>query len=101
MLDDRVMAGRDIVATQCRCFAPEIAELDLFVAHHAWIRRSAGLVLAREIIDTESLELIGFVNDLMRNAQRERNGTRISHRLRPPIFVLSAHNAILWPHFRS
>ena len=38
MLDDRIMASRDIIAVERLGFAPEIAELEFFIAHHAGIR---------------------------------------------------------------
>src|SRR5207247_1830562 len=99
--DDRIMTGGNIIAAQCCCFPPEIAELELFVAHHAWIRCSAGLVLAGEIINHQSLELICLVDHVMRNAQGMCNGTRVSHRLRTTAFVLGARDAILRPYFHG
>ena len=68
MFDDRVMAGRDVIAPERLRFAPKVAELQFLVAHHTRIRRPARLILAREIIDHRSLELIGFVDYVMRNA---------------------------------
>src|ERR1043166_10244269 len=34
MLNDRVMAGGDIIAAECLCLLPEITELEFLVAHH-------------------------------------------------------------------
>ncbi len=68
MLDDRVMPGRDVGAAERLGFVPKIPELQLLVAHDARIRRPAGLVLARKIIDHQPLELIGLVHHVMRNA---------------------------------
>src|SRR5581483_7131536 len=69
MFNDCVMPRCNVVATQGRCFAPKIAELELFVAHHTWIRRPAGLVFAGEIINDQSFELVGFIDDVMRNTE--------------------------------
>jgi len=68
MLDDRIMASRDVVAAQRLGFTPQIAELQFLIAHHAWIWRAPGLILAGEIIDHCLLELIGFIDDVMWNA---------------------------------
>ena len=68
MLNDRVMPSRDVVAAQRFGFAPKIAKLEFLVAHHTWIGRPAGLVLAREIIDNEPFELVGLINNVMRDA---------------------------------
>jgi len=68
MFDDRVMPRRDIIAVQSDRFAPEISELELFIADHAWIWRPPSLILTREIIDHESFKLIRFIDHVMRNA---------------------------------
>ena len=68
MLDDGIMASRDVIAAQRLGFTPEIAELEFLIAHHAWIWRAPGLILAGEISNHRLLELIGFVDDVMRNA---------------------------------
>jgi hypothetical protein len=69
MFNDRVMTRRDVIAAQCRCFAPQITELELLVAHNTRIWRSAGLIFAREIINDQPLELVGLINDVMWNSQ--------------------------------
>ena len=68
MLDDRVMPGGDVIAAERLGFLPKIAELQLLVAHHARIRSAAGLVFAGKIIYHEPLELVGFVDHVMRKA---------------------------------
>ena len=68
MFDDGVVAGGDIITAERFCFVPEIAELQFLVAHHAWIRRAAGLIFAGKVIDHEALELVGFIHHVMRNA---------------------------------
>ena len=68
MLDDCVVTGRDEVAAERLRFLPQIPELQLLIAHHARIRRAAGLVFAREIIDHDALELVRLVHHVMWNA---------------------------------
>ena len=68
MFDNRVMPGRDVIATEGLSFAPQVPELQLLVAHHARVWGPAGLVFTRKIIDHEALELVGFVHDVMGKA---------------------------------
>ena len=68
MFDDRVVSGRDVIAAERFGFAPKIAELQFLIAHHTRIWRAAGLILAREIIDDRALELICFIDNVVRNA---------------------------------
>src|SRR5215470_20378749 len=98
MLNDRIMACSDVIAAEYPGLVPEIAELKLFVAHHARVRRPAGLVFAGEIINHDTLELIGLVNHVMRNAERMRYAARVGDRLRSAAFVLRSRDAILRPH---
>ncbi len=97
MLNDRIMTRSDVIAAECPGFAPEIAELKFFVAHHARVRRPAGLVFAGEIINHDALELVGLVHNVMRNAKRMRYAARVGDRLRPAAFVLRSRDAILRP----
>ena len=90
MLDNRIMTRRDVIAAERCRFTPEIAELEFFVAHHAWVRRPTGLVFAGEIINHDTLELVSLVNHVMRNAERMRYAAGIGDRLRPAAFVLRA-----------
>ena len=84
------MTRRDVVAAERLRLTPEISELKFFIAHDAWVRRPPGLIFAGEIIDHETLELIGLVNNIMRNAERVRHAPCIGDRLRPAAFVLRA-----------
>ena len=68
MLDDGVMAGRNVIAAKRFSFAPEIAELEFLVAHDAGIRRPTRLIFSREIIDHRALKLVGFIDHVMGNA---------------------------------
>src|SRR6266436_5375083 len=91
------MTRRDVIAAERPGFTPQIAELEFFVAHHARVRRPAGLVFAGKIINHDALELIGLVNDVMWNAERMRHAARIGDRLRSAAFVLRARDTILRP----
>src|SRR5438552_11257031 len=101
MLDNRVMTRGDVIAAERFGLTPEIAELEFLVAHHAWIRRSTGLVLAGEIINHEPLELVGFIDNVMRNAEGIRHAARISDCLRAATFVLCTRDAVLRPDFHG
>ena len=98
VFDDRVMAGRDVIAAERLRLLPEIAELQFLVAHHAWVRGSPSLVCWK-IIDHQPLKLIGFINHVMRNTEHVRHVARVSHGLRPATFVFRARNAVLRPDF--
>ena len=91
----------NVVAPQGGGFAPKIAEFELLVAHHTRVWRAPGLVFAGEIINDQPLELVGFVNDVMRNTQRMCHTARIGHSLRTAAFVFRARDAILRPNFHG
>src|SRR6476619_8609875 len=97
MFNDRVMTCCNIIAAERCRLTPKIAELEFFIAHHARVRRPTGLVLAGEVINHDALELIGFINNVMRNTERMRYAARISDRLRSAAFVLRSGDAVLWP----
>src|SRR5438093_11423517 len=58
MFNNSVVAGRDVIAAERFGLTPKIAKFEFLVAHHARIRRAAGLILAREIINDRALELV-------------------------------------------
>src|SRR5437867_1450282 len=93
------MTRRNKIATERFRFIPEIAKLEFFIAHHAWVWRATGLILARKIIDHEILELIGFIDHVMGKTQRLRDTARVGHGLWPATFVGRARDAILRPDF--
>src|ERR1043166_3085281 len=95
--NNRVLSDGDRLFRERLRLTPEITKLDFLIAHHAWVWCPAGLIFAREIIDHESLELVGFINDVMRNTQRMRNAARIGHCLWSTTFVFRARDAILRP----
>src|SRR4051794_40899186 len=93
----RKMAGGNVFRPELAGAIDEIAELEPFVAHHAWIRRAASAVLLGEIIDDLFLELLRLVHEVVRNAQFVRNTSGIHHGLRPAAFVLRSGDTILRP----
>src|SRR5204862_5504539 len=95
MLNNRVMARTDVLAAECRGFAPETAELQFLIAHHARVRRPARLVFAGEIVNHYPLELIGLVHHVMRNAERMRYAAGIGDRLRSAALILRSQDTIL------
>src|SRR6266513_6506806 len=97
MLNNCVVARSDVIAAQCPRFAPKVAELQFFVAHHARVWRPAGLVFAGEIINHDALELIGLVHHVMRNTERVRYAARIGDRLRTTALILRSRDTILRP----
>jgi hypothetical protein len=91
------MTSTDVIAAECPGFAPKTAELEFLIAHHARVRRPAGLVFAGEIINHDALELICFVNHVMRDAEGMRYPACIGDRLRPAAFVLRSRDTVLRP----
>src|SRR5215831_747477 len=99
MFNDRIMTCRDVIAAECPGLAPKIAELQFFIAHHTRVRRPAGLVFTGEIINHDTLELVGLVHHIMRNVERMRYAARIGNRLGSSAFVLCSRDTILGPDF--
>ena len=46
VLDDRIVAGRDVITAKRCGFTPKVSKLQLLIAHHARIWSPAGLVFA-------------------------------------------------------
>src|SRR5207247_8922604 len=88
-----------VTASVLFTLSPDMSELDYLLAQQARIRRPTGLELPGEIINHKPLELIGFVNNVMRNTKGMRHAARISYCLRAATFVLRAGDAILRPDF--
>ena len=101
VLHDRIMAGRDISGSERGRLVPEIAELQLLVAHHAGVRGPARLVLLGEVIDHESLEGYGLVDHIMGDSQRVGHAPGIGDRLGTAAFVLCPAHAVLGPEFHG
>src|SRR3954452_19626128 len=91
------MTRRDVIAAERRRFSPEIPELELFIAHYAWVRRPTGLVLAGEVINHDAFKLICFIDNVMRETERMRDAARIGYGLGTAAFVLRAGDAVLRP----
>ena len=76
---------------------PEVAELQLLIAHHARVRRAPRLVLAGEIMDDLLLELARFLHHVMRNAEGMGHAARIRDGRGSAALVLRAGDAVLRP----
>ena len=94
------MAGGDVIRAELVGAVNEPAELKILVAHHARIRRAAGLVFIGKILDDVLLEFRRLVNQIIRNVQLVANRAGIGDRLRAAAFVLGAVHAILRPEFQ-
>src|SRR5438094_3081923 len=97
MVNNCIMSGADVIAAERPGLAPEIAELEFLIAHHAWVWRPASLVFAGKIIDNESLELVRLINNVVRNPKRVRHAPGVGNGLRSATFVFRARDAILRP----
>ena len=75
----------------------EPAELQILIAHHARIRRAAGLVFVGEVLDDVLLEFRRLVNEVIRDVELVADGARVGDGLRAAAFVLRAVHAILRP----
>ena len=91
------MASGDKITVERFRFSPKIAKLQFLIAHHARIRRSTSLVFARKIIDHQFFELIGFIDDVVRNSERVRHTASVRHRLWAAALVLRPSNTVLRP----
>ncbi len=95
--EPREMPGGDELRAELVRAVNEPAELQILVAHHARIRRTASLVFVGEILDDLGLKLLRFVNEVIRNAERVADRAGIGDGLRPAALVLGARHAILRP----
>ena len=99
VLDDRVMPGGDEVGSEGLGLRAEFAEFQMLVAHHAGIRSPAEAVFAGEIVDDDFFEVIGFVHDIVGDAEFVGDPARIRDGGGTAAFVLGARDAVLRPHF--
>src|SRR4051794_9561044 len=76
----RVMAGRDEVDPEVVGAVEEGSELDAFVASDARVRRATRLVLVEEVGEDRSIERLGHVEDLEREAGDPRDVGRVGSR---------------------
>jgi len=101
MLHRGVMTGGDELSAKGGGFVPEVAEFQFLVAHDAGVGRASGAVFICEVINHQSLEGNGLVDDEMGDAQSMGNAAGVSDSLRAATFVLGARHAILRPEFHG
>ena len=100
-LDDGVVAGGDEGCAEAACLAPEVAEFEFLVAHHARVGRAPGLVLGGEVIDDLRLEIGGLLDDVMRDAEGMGDAAGIRDGGGAAAFILRAGDAVLRPDFHG
>src|SRR5471032_3387834 len=91
------MSRRNKIRAELIRAVNQSAEIQILVAHHARVRRAAGLVFVGEILDDVLLEFRRLVNEVIRDVELVADGARISDGLRAAAFVLRAVHAILRP----
>lgn len=79
----------------------EGAELEFLIAHHARIGSASGFVFIGEVLDDLLLELLGFVDEIIRDAEFVANGARIHDGLGAAAFVFGPRHTVLGPQFES
>ena len=97
LFNPRKMAGRNKIRAKLPGAVNQPAELQILIAHHARVRRAAGLVFVGEVTDDVLLEFRRLVNQVIRNAELVADGARVGDGLRAAAFVLGAVHAILRP----
>ena len=91
------MARGDVIRAELVRAVNEPAELQVLIAHHARIRRAAGLVFVGEILDDVLLEFRRLVNQVIRDVELVADGAGVGDGLRAAALVLRAVHAILRP----
>ena len=91
------MSGGDELRAKLVRAVNQPAKLQILIAHHARIRRAAGLVFVGEVLDDVLLEFRRLVNQVIRNVELVADGARVGDGLRAAAFVLGAVHAILRP----
>ena len=91
------MSGRNKIRTKLVRAVNQPAKFQILVAHHARIRRAAGLVFVGEILDDVLLEFRRLVNEVIRDVELVADGAGVGDGLRAAAFVLGAVHAILRP----
>ena len=92
----KMSRGNEIRAELVRA-VNEPAEFQILIAHHARIRRAAGLVFVGKVLDDVLLEFRRLVNEIIRDVELVADGARVGDGLRAAAFVLRAVHAILRP----
>ena len=91
------MSGGDKIRAELIGAVNEPAELQVLIAHHARVRRAAGLVFVGEVLDDVLLEFRRLVNEVIRDVELVADGARVGDGLRAAAFVLGTIHAILRP----
>ena len=97
MFNPREMAGGDVVRAELAGAINKPAKFQVLIAHHARIRRAAGLVFVGEVINDVLLKFRRLVNEVIRNVELVADGARVGDGLRAAALVLGAVHAILRP----
>ena len=77
MVNDRVVSGGDEVRSERAGFCAEVAEFEVFVAHHTGVRRASLFVFAGKVIDDDFFEIVGLIDDIVRDAELVGDAARI------------------------
>ena len=91
------MAGGDVLRAELVRALDEPAELQILVAHHARVRRAAGLVFIGEVLDDVLLKLGRFVDEVIRDAKLVADRPGVRDGLRSAALVFGAVDAVLRP----
>ncbi len=94
------MSRRDEIRAELIRAVNQSTELQILIAHHARVRRAAGLVFVGEVLDDVLLEFCRLVNEVIRDVELVADGARVGDGLRAAAFVLRAVHAILRPEFQ-
>src|SRR4030095_1970530 len=97
MFDPCIVSGRNVLRTELPRPADERSKLQLFLAHHAWVRGASGPVFVREVFNHFTLKFFGFMDQIERNTKPVGDRARIRDCLRSAALILGAGYAILRP----
>src|SRR5437870_5574649 len=95
------MTGGDVLSAKLIGPLDQPAEFQVLIAHDAGIGRAAGLVFIGKVLNDLGLKLIGFVNEVIRNAELVRDSAGVRYGLGPAAFIFGAGNAVLRPELEG
>ena len=95
--DTRKMSCCDELRAKLIRAVNEPSEFQILIAHHARIRRAAGLVFIGEVTDDVLLEFSRLVNEVVRDVELVADRARVGDGLRTAALVLRTVHAILRP----
>src|ERR1700683_494338 len=75
--DSRIESGCDEIRIEGTRATPQAIELDLAIAHHAWIRRVPREIFRNEISDDSRIEILAQIDDVKWKAHHLGHPTRI------------------------